>query len=260
MKIYFLKDIALKTLKGNIDYNINNYNNEQSPKWIEEYFENENPLVEYKKEVKNFKLDMSNDKPAQSDMENSKIIYKAMMNLTESEATDERLWAGMCHSEDFWQYIQYRWNTKERPMKENEILNRLFFEKDNPDKRILLMNSLSRLWWIAKITYDETRENKFELLEYLDKSFMEKSRILLSANYTNNPMIVRSILSTLIDIEKREGENRKIKTQTFRDIVKHMNIVGGMYILDALDAEEISKIVSKKTYELTGWENKVPIH
>ena len=94
MKLYILSNDALYNLKGNVNYNKDMYKNNDS-KWMEKQLDY-NPFIEFKKSVDEFELD-----PQASDIKNTKILYQAMRNLTDSEATEERLWSGMAHGA-FW--------------------------------------------------------------------------------------------------------------------------------------------------------------
>lgn len=245
MKIYFLKEEALETLKGNIITNAKNYSKETN-EWIIDYFDGQDPFMEYKKEVNDFTLDMSYEKPEESDIENIKRIYRGMSMITETDATDERLWAGLAHG-SFWNYLGYRWSFEKKAPSESEIRNRYFFSQGR--KRSLITNTLSRLWWIGKLTYDEKRANPFELTEYLKNDFSTKSRILFSSNYSNNPMIVRALLSSFI---KLQNQGADIKREIFIDTTKYLNVLGGTYILDYFTEEELSEKIIKKVELLLG--------
>lgn len=243
MKIYFLEEEALETLKGNINTNLKNYtkpNNE----WIKEYFDGQSPFIEYKKEINKFELDMSCERPQDSDIENVKRIYTAMSMLSETEATDERLWVGLSHG-IFWEYCIYRWSYDTKTPTENEIKSRFFFSQNK--RSAILINSLAKLWWIGKLTYDENRSNPFELTEYLRNDFGTKVMILFSSNFSNNPTITRAFLASCIRFQKQDIKlSRAIYTET----VKYINVLGGTYILDYFTEEELTEKITKRIWGL----------
>lgn len=243
MKLHFLKEEALETLKGNIKTNLRNYSNPTND-WIIDFFKGENPFIEYKKEVSNFKLNMSYEKPEEGDVENIKIIYSAMSNLTETDATDERLWSGLEHGV-FWDFLRYRWSVSKKLPAEKDIYNHFFFSQSR--KRSLITNTLSKLWWIGKLTYDEKRRNPFELTEYLKHDLASRSRVLFSSNYSNNPVIVRALLSSLI---KLQNEGLNISREVFTESTKYLNVLGGTYILDYFEEEELSEKITKRVKTL----------
>jgi hypothetical protein len=252
VKLYFLKEEALETLKGNIKTNLKNYT-DRSNEWIIDFFNGQDPFVEYKKEVNEFVLDMSYEKPEESDIENIKIIYSAMSMLTETDATDERLWAGLCHGM-FWEYLRYRWSVDKKKPTENDIKNRFFFSQSR--KRSLITNTLSKLWWIGKLTYDKNRSNPFELTEYLKNDFATKTRILFSSNYSNNPVIVRALISSLLEFQKK-GIN--INREVFVETTKYLNVLGGTYILDYFEEKELAEKIMKRVDVLLGTQNKISV-
>jgi hypothetical protein len=239
MKLYFLKEYALDTLKGNISSNLSDYT-KPSNNWINEFFHEDSVFVEYKKEVSDFTLDMSFEKPEESDIQNIKTLYSAMKNLNETEATDERLWAGLAHGQ-FWSFMRYRWSLDSKFPTEREILSRFFFGQSK--RRSLITNTLSKYWWIGKLTYDEKRSNPFELTEYLKHDFATRILILFSSNYSSNATIVRALISTLIMYQK-QGIN--IDRYTFTEVTKYLNVLGGTYILDYFNEDELSEKISKK--------------
>ena len=164
-----------------------------------------------------------------------------MKNLTETEATDERLWAGLAHGQ-LWNFLKYRWSLNTKYPTEKEILNRFFFGKGSK-RRSIITHTLSKYWWVGKLTYDEKRNNPFELTEYLKHDFATRTLILFSSNYSSNPKIIRALISTLIMYQK-QGIN--IDRYIFTEITKYLNVLGGTYILDYFTEEELSEKISKR--------------
>jgi len=245
MKLYFLKQDALDTLQGNLKTNARKYMNPTN-EWIIEFFDGQSPFLEYKKEVVDFSLDMSFEKPEESDVANIKILYSAMKGLTETDATDERLWSGLEHGQ-FWDYLRYRWSLDKNIPTEKEISRHFFYGQSK--RRSLLVNTLSRLWWIGKLTYDEKRSNPFELTEVLSNDFATRTLMLFSSNYSSNPMIVRAILAAMLDV-KKNGNN--ISRDIFTGITKYLNVLGGTYILDYFDEDVLKEKIIKEIYRLHG--------
>jgi hypothetical protein len=244
MKLLFLKEDALDTLKGNISTNLNKYTN-ISNDWIDDFFNGQSPFVEYKLLVNDFTLDMSSEKPEETDIENVKRIYTNMIALTETQASDGRLWTGLAHGV-FWEYMRYRWSVSKRKPTELDINNHFFFGSSSM-RRSLFTNSLSRLWWIGRLTYDEKRTNPFELTEYLRKDFATRTHDLFSSNYSSNPTINRALLSSAIELER---QNIQISRKVFREMIKYFNIFGGTHILDYFTEKELKDKITKKAIEL----------
>lgn len=249
MKLYFMKDDALTYFKGNVEYNINNYLLKNKD-WIFEKYsqyknESENPFIEFKFQVPDFSLDISSDKPESTDYKNVKILYSALKNLSNTEATDERLWAGIAHS-NFYEYMLYRCKLDEKNISKNKILTNFFYNYGN--KRSLIIHPLARLWWVGKLLYNEKSENPFEALEYLKNDFGTKVLSLFSSNFTNNPIIARAILIAISEIE--EKDERKIGRNSYLELIRYVNILGGIIILDYLSEEELIDKIKNHYYRV----------
>jgi hypothetical protein len=222
MNIQFLKDEGIEQIKNKIKENLPLYQ-QQENNWIgEDYF------GRYEKEFPEFKLDTSEEKPDKTDLKNIKILYSNLKNLKDSQATDERVWAGLCHKE-FWNYMKYRWP----PIDEKIIEQHYFFGKDHPT----FLNGLSRLWWTGRLTYDETLKNPFELTEYLCKDLNGRGGALFAVNFSNNKQLIRIFLKTLMEFEKK----RELSRKEFNQVKKILVLWGGKIILDTLSPEELTK-------------------
>lgn len=244
MKIQFLKENALDRLKTNIDSNINKYS-ESSNSWIYEYFGDENPFMDYKKEVGEIKLNMSAERPETTDVENAKTLYLALKDLDNSQASDERLWAGLAHGQ-LWEFMIYRCKLSGSKMTADSIKSNFFF-KQNP-RRAIIVNAIARLWWVGRLTYDaNNKEDPFYAIKYFETDFSTKVLTLFSSNFTNNSKITLALIKAILDIE---NENGKISRQEYQALLRYLNMIGGTFILDYLSEDEIkTKIV--KYYDST---------
>ncbi len=246
MKLQFLKEEALYHLKSNVEYNEKKYSYD-SNEWIYEQFEDDyNPFMDFKLEVSEFNMFTDSDHPEGTDFKNAEILYTALSGITNSQATDERLWSGLAHGQ-LWDYMQYRLKTSNNTLNSESIKSHFFFKQGA--SRSLIVNALSRLWWTAKNTYDETnQDNPFHLMKYFETNFNSKSFLLFTRNFTNNPKITHSLLSAIISLE-----NENIKIDQFLSLMRYVNMLGGTYILDYLTKEELqNKIIKyfKATYKI----------
>ena len=109
------------------------------------------------------------------------------------------------------------------------------------------------MWWIGRLTYDESRTDPFELTKYLTTDFSTKSLVIFSNNYISNPTVTIGLFSALKHLE---DDGYKIKGKTSRDIyyeaTKYLNVLGGTYILDYFTSEEIEEKVIKYMKSLKG--------
>lgn len=181
------------------------------------------------------------------DLENSISIYKAFKSLNETQASDARLWTYLTHV-NFWEYMRKRWPAEkfedylenlsdDSSTKSNQadfIIWRYFLKTSN--KRRLLRNGISRLWWYAHLTYDDKRSDPFELTRVLLEN-QDKAQNLLERSLGSN----KKILATVLEFLKL---NPSLSREDIRDKIKELNLVGGVKNLHLLEKEEILNIIS----------------
>lgn len=245
MKLYFMKQDYLDVMKTNIESNIDNYkkNNNQ---WIYEYFDGENPFLEFKLETKDFELKTKGfNSFSEMDLYNSKTLYENLKNLTDTQAVDERFWAGLTHS-TFYNFVHERWAYDEKNMEQaNYIKSRYFYSEKSKG---IFRNTLSKLWWIGRLTYDEKRKNKYELTDVLGNSDMStRVNDMFTSNFSRNPKIGHAFLAA---IKEYEDNGIKIGAYTYRQAVQYMNAYGGITLIDYLEEDEIKEVVIKKIYKI----------
>lgn len=227
------KMIALKTNLPNIKDKFLNLDTN----WLREYFDI-TPFIETKYIVDDFFLDMSSQKPFLTEYENVKRIYSNLSFLSDSQASDERLWVGLCLN-NFYSYVQYRWDILSKCTEEN--IKQHFFFGYGP-RRSLTRNALSRLWWIGRLTYDKSRKDPYELTKFVCES-SDYIMHILERNTSNNPMIVKAFISALLAARE---EGITLNTDIVGELSKYLNLLGGTYILDTLSEEKIrEKILGK---------------
>lgn len=240
MKIYFFKETALEYFKENVASNIEKYA-QLSNDWVYEEFEN--PFLEYKIDVPDFELYIDINNPNKMDLENAKLIYSNLKNISDSQATDERLWAGLAHS-TFYDYVKKRWShsREEKKMKNaNIILSRYFFGQHSPKFR----NTLCKLWWIGRLTYDETNhDNPFHLTNILGNNDMA-TRVtdLFTSNFSRNLKVVKAFLETVNEFDQ---SGKIVKGNIYRSTIQYLNVLGGVYLLDYFELDDLKVIIRKQ--------------
>ncbi len=194
-------------------------------------------------EVPDIELDMSNEKPFLTEAENAKRIYSNLKFLSDSQASDERLWAGLCFG-PFWKYVKYRWEIDNKCTVPNVVQHFMF---GYGARRSLTRNAISRLWWIGRLTYDETQTDPWILSRFVCEN-ADNIMHILERNTSNNPQIIRPFLKAIIDARDAGME---INTDTVGELSKYLNLLGGIYILDCLPEKKIYDKTYKKAEELT---------
>ena len=241
MKLQFISYDSIDIIKTNISSWVNNFKKDSSD-WLQEEFNNTLFIDTKFPEVPDFSLDMSTDKPFLTEPENVKRIYGNLYFLSDSQASDERLWAGLCLG-PFWDYVKYRWNIDKNCTVSN-VLQHFFFDFGN--RRSLTRNALARLWWIGRLTYDEKRSNPWELTKFVCES-SDYIMHILERNTSNNPSIIRPFLGAII--EARE-QGLPINTDVVGELAKYLNLLGGTYILDCLPEKRIHDKILTKAIEI----------
>ena len=86
-------------------------------------------------------------------------IFTQFVSLDGVQANDKRLWVSLTHTHLF-NYTRERWGINSESS-DNKVTDRFHFEGSGIDSR--MGNSLSRLWWTARVTSDKRRSDEFEL-------------------------------------------------------------------------------------------------
>lgn len=244
MKLQFIKQDALDMLQKNIRINIDKYK-EPTNVWIYKYFNGENPFLDFKSEVNDFELKIDMESKGKMDLENIKILYENMKMLSDTQACDERLWVGLTHS-TFYNFVRERWAYDKKGMeKEDTIKSRYFISKSS---RGIMRNTLSKLWWAGRFTYDSKRENPYELTEVLgNKDISTRMNDLFTSNFSRNPKVCHAFLSA---IKLYEDKGTIIGGYTYRRLVQYMNLYGGMTVVDYLEEKELIDVLCNKIEKL----------
>ena len=108
MKVHFFNTEKLEELRNKISENIKSYH-----KGKIDFIENGDLKISRAiKDFKKIELQISKKNQSEMDYENIKKVYLSLKHLKESQAADERLWAGLCHMPEFFEYIHERWECK----------------------------------------------------------------------------------------------------------------------------------------------------
>lgn len=244
MKLQFIKQDALDILEKNIATNINKYKYSTN-EWVYEYFNGEDPFIDFKCDVNDFKLKIDMESKGKMDLENIKILYDNMKMISDSQASDERLWVGLTHGK-FYNFVRDRWEYDDKGMeKEGTIKSRYFISKTS---RGMMRNTLSKLWWAGRFTYDSKRKNPFELTEVLgNKDISTRMNDLFTSNFSRNPKVCHAFLSA---VKLYEDNGIIIGGYTYRKLVQYMNLYGGMTVVDYLEENELVEVLCKKIDKL----------
>lgn len=229
MKMQFASYDALDIIKSNIPSWTEHFK-EDSSAWLKE--EVDIPVfIDTKYDMPDLSLDTSEEKPFRTDAENVRRVYGSLKFLSPSQASDERLWAGLCLG-PCWSYAKYRWGIENKCTAEN-IRQHFFFAYSS--RRSLMRNAASRLWWIGRLTYDERKSDPWEQTKFVCEN-SDYIMHILERNTSNNPAVLHPFISAIMDAQE---EGASINTITVGCLSKYLNILGGTYILDCLPEKTI---------------------
>ena len=240
MKLQFVSWDTIAAIKSNLDQYAIKFTY-PSNDWIAEEL-GFSPFTDTKYTMPEIQLDMSEDKPFLTEAKNIQLIYDNFNFLSDSQASDERIWAGLCLG-PFWTYVQYRWEIAKKCT--NSIIEQHYFFGFGA-RRSLTRNAIARLWWVGRLTYDETRTDPYELTKFVceNANFVVD---ILERNTSNNPRIIRAFLNAVL---KARDEGLCINTKNIRELEKYLNLLGGTYILDCLPPDKIFNKVLEKAHEI----------
>ena len=236
MKIKFVTEDGLEMLRKNSELLFKDVV-VSGKKTLVDFLGDAGQIKESSIEVDEFVLDIGQPKGKEqlTDAENVKRLYSHLKGLSDSQASDERIWIAYTLQENL-SYMNYRWKTESS----SDMLNRYFFNYST--NRSLFRNGMSRLWWIGRMTYDEKRSDPFELTRFLC-AHQDAIETLCGRSIFNNPTVQKATLNALYDVlNGKRGDQREV----IRDLAKYINLLSGTFLLDMLSYDEIYNKVYDK--------------
>lgn len=248
MKLYFMKQDAVDFMKHNMGRLYTHYFHDETNEWIKKEYGSD-PFSEFM-DVPDFELaELESMSIGEADFENCKILYNNLRSLSESQCSDERLWAGLCNG-TFYEYMRHRYKEYHgRKLKKKEadtsaVISRFFFSGGT--RAGFYRNTLAKCWWVGRATFDKNNENHFERLDIIGANDLTTkiSDIFYNNTFSSNSVILAGICDAIKYFNDR-GQQLDEKTH-IRAAMKYLNAVGGATLLDVLSEEEICKIVTSR--------------
>lgn len=149
-----------------------------------------------------------------TDYEAAILLYEAYKGISPVLASTEQFWVYLCHV-DLYPYAKKRWGNE--IMKFENIETHWFFGSHG-----YIRNALASLWWSVYCSYDEKRENPYELTEILFRNYSFRTTWLKIMLRTKESLLgILEFLKENPEIMESSFENRG------RFIAKHINLLGG---------------------------------
>lgn len=177
---------------------------------------------------------------------NSVTLYEAYKGLTPIEATDPRLWTYLTHTV-FFPYMQRR-----RPVNDQEVSRRKDYIVDhwfvkNVSAGRLLRNDIAMLWWVAHLTQDESRADKYELTKEAF-TMLDYTRHLLPGVQGRNREFAHAVLEYVVRNPALFSSSKEAKV---RFIMRKLNRIAGYKVVPILTKCEIIELISQYSSQIS---------
>ena len=189
------------------------------------------------------RLVIDDKRPSVTDAENALIVYDALGDLTPHQASIERMWVYLCHS-DCRQYVAARWLNR-RPDNEEDAVREVrnhFFAVGN--RALIRDNGVSRLWWLGKIAYDVAPDDPREFLTILLHRQDVRSALIERPSVSMNRGVLRGIYMVMREHWVNGGA--LFERDAFRSWVAALNRRGGVVLLDALPNGALGRLLREE--------------
>jgi hypothetical protein len=169
------------------------------------------------------------------DMANSRIVGRALANLSPTLANEERIWVRLTHVEAF-AYSRDRWIGAAGDAAIPKLVEDHFFASGQT--RIRDDNAMSRLWWNYQIARTCNPDNPDEALGLILKTADIRSNFVERIWMTSR----RNIASAVLGLMKSEPWVTEAE-QNFRRFMRSLNKLGGGIVFEVLDAGDIDRFL-----------------
>lgn len=167
-----------------------------------------------------------------NDANNCILISSALPDLTDIEATDERLWVTLGLRE-YREYSISRWPLKNEDKLDNHTINHWFA---GSSRGLMRDHAVSRLWWYHRLCTRIKNRSADETLDLLFFNSDYRSSML----ERNTTSAITEVVSSIIEITE---ENRKkgvsYNREKFRAFMKSLDLLAGRSRLSALNKEQL---------------------
>ena len=215
MKIKFLSELALDTVAVNLKKYMSFFDDDTNERLLSEL---QKELSEPPLKDSNFSLpdtmNLDGTLRGGQEVENVRKFHGALKKLPHSIACDCRIWAGLTIGH-FWQFTKSRWDF-DKGVTVSKVRDHFLFMGQS--KKAYTRNALSA------VLLQESRQlgaGLHELLHHFPGL----------RNFSSNRLIFREFVEA-VECGRREG--LVIDRPEIRELCKYLNLLGGVYVLDAL--------------------------
>ena len=177
--------------------------------------------------------------------ENAIKLFEAYSSLTPEDASDERFWAYLTHS-DFFDYMKKRTyvEAQSEEKRGKYIVDHWFVDPMSPAS--LMNNDISRLWWVVFLTKTDSAKDPYALTREVF-SMLDYTTHLLPGTQGRNEKIRFAVLEFVVENSGLFSKNKEAKV---RLIMRRLNLKGGYSALSSLDSDQIKSFLREMVPEL----------
>lgn len=199
----------------------------------------------------------SSGNQADADIKNAIKVYEAYHSLTETQASDSRLWTYLAHC-TFRKYVMKRWDLRKKynevvsnPSVANSIINFIlshWFAGGND--RSLRRNAIARLWWATHLTVSPWKKDPeyFSGVDTASEDPYKYTKILFSTQDVFQQVLERGLgrdSRVLISVLEYIGKHSSMTREQIRKVMKELNLVASTQNIAILNRGELSNLIEE---------------
>ena len=163
----------------------------------------------------------------EGDFKSAIALYDAYKTLKPLQAINAQFWESLALT-DLFPYMQQRWDLKKAKDLKQSILNHFTVKSHG-----IMRHGLAGLWWLTYLSVDESRDNKYELTEYLFKNYTLRFIRFGAGKVIQHKEAAIGILQYIKD---HEAEIPSLENVA-HGLTSHFNKLGAVKQLTFLDRE-----------------------
>lgn len=177
------------------------------------------------------------ERGADADIENSKLVWRALNTLKPALASENRFWSRLTHF-DCLEYSRRRWlNSNENEEVQIGKIEKHFFA--NTLTRYRDDNAISRLWWNAYVAKMAAPKNQEQALKMIAKTADIRSNIVERSHSASRPVITAGIVRVMLS----NGWLTE-KEKNFREFMKAVNKHGGGKVFELWTINKVDEFMN----------------
>lgn len=197
-----------------------------------------------------FDLKMDESDPHSTDYDNVVTLHSALKDLPPAIAANPQFWAWEAHI-DFSDYIHNRSEAERSRYCEDDVLRDFFCRIATGQRRALVTNPLSRLWWTGRLLRDdENIDDPYHFVRsFTSSAFNSKILLFASSTAASNHEIAMGMMDA---IEGFKAEHGLVDVTRYEILActKYLNSIGAVRMVDTLSRQEISDLCHKRMNEV----------